>query len=141
MRFSPTHRFFSQMTHLEIFYTAEHSSTWLARLPLLPQLSHFSFADVDLLPICPDLLQACKLLAVLAYLADTDIDGYTSPPLPPLFQDIRFVLVTPVYSGPDWIRGIETGMDYWKRAEMFIAQRRSGEIEASQYRIDIPAPP
>ncbi|KAJ7100924.1 hypothetical protein B0H15DRAFT_464811 [Mycena belliarum] len=132
--FSPTHRFFSQLTHLEISHIKEPPilGIWLDRLSLLPQLSHFSFTGTGLLHICKHLLQACSLLSVLVHLHNWR--PYPSA-LWDYFQDTRFVNLK-IDSGEEWMRGIHTGMDYWKRAEILIEQRRSGEIEVSQYWCD-----
>ncbi|KAJ7869035.1 hypothetical protein B0H13DRAFT_2063518 [Mycena leptocephala] len=35
----------------------------------------------------------------------------------------------------DWYMGTHGGSDYWSRAEIFIAKRRSGEIDPLKYRI------
>ncbi|KAJ7088093.1 hypothetical protein C8R44DRAFT_892893 [Mycena epipterygia] len=52
-----------------------------------------------------------------------------------LSRDFRFVAMCCEHYHLDWQMGACAGVDYWSRAESFIAKRRSGEIDALQYEI------
>ncbi|KAJ6463149.1 hypothetical protein C8R47DRAFT_1202082 [Mycena vitilis] len=49
-----------------------------------------------------------------------------------LAEDVRFVSMV----SDDWVMGALAGVDYWTRAEDFIAKRRSGEINSLEYFVD-----
>ncbi|KAJ7690262.1 hypothetical protein B0H17DRAFT_1065321 [Mycena rosella] len=56
-----------------------------------------------------------------------------------LRRDVRFVVVCHYRFTENWLLGIKTGLDYWSRAEAFIAQRqiaqRGGEIYPRRFEI------
>ncbi|KAJ6476770.1 hypothetical protein C8R47DRAFT_1290093 [Mycena vitilis] len=56
-----------------------------------------------------------------------------------LAQDVRLVTMSSDKSLEDWVMGAYAGVDYWSRAEEFIAKRRSGEINSLQYFVDAPS--
>ncbi|KAJ7220864.1 hypothetical protein GGX14DRAFT_676261 [Mycena pura] len=123
---SGAHPLFAQLTHLELIGSPNEGELeqWAAKLPLLPQLTHLSFDEEDFLPICPALLQQCKLLVVLACLDGKPLIGATTHIYEEeLSKDPRFaVLVSQWFR--DWQLGVHNGDDYWRRAEQFIATRR-----------------
>ncbi|KAJ7151894.1 hypothetical protein C8R43DRAFT_1004624 [Mycena crocata] len=140
---SPTHPFFSGLTHLELLGPADPPSPenmdFLSNLSLIPQLSHLAFNDADFIPICPQLLQSCKSLAVLIlvegdhqYRADVDAAILDAD----LAQDTRFVAMQCLWYVWDWQTGPHTGVDYWTRAENFVAKRHRGEIDVLGFRIE-----
>ncbi|KAJ6557547.1 hypothetical protein B0H19DRAFT_1261159 [Mycena capillaripes] len=55
--------------------------------------------------------------------------------LPDLARDPRFVMMSNLLHLKDRHMGVHAGLDYWNRAEDFIAKRRSGEIGALKYTI------
>ncbi|KAJ6550992.1 hypothetical protein DFH09DRAFT_603625 [Mycena vulgaris] len=121
---TPTSPLFSQMTHLELF-DAEDWPIISTSLPLLPRLTHLSFANEGFLRSCLDLLETSNSLSVLVYLNYDKVES--------LSTDLRFVAMSLIYYGKDWQMGAHSGGDYWSRAEHFIAKRRSGDIPASEY--------
>ncbi|KAJ7088124.1 hypothetical protein C8R44DRAFT_819515 [Mycena epipterygia] len=127
---TPIHAFFSQITHLELMDTREDLETW-SELYLIPQLTHLSFNDNAFAPLCGELLDTCKSLAVLVFQGSQR----NPSPLAGLSHDFRFVAMRCFYYHLDWQMGAYAGMDYWSRAESFIAKRRSGEVDAQQYEI------
>jgi hypothetical protein len=69
---SPSHLFFSQLTHIEVLGMAflpslDDMRIW-STLRLILGLTHLSFNDEDCIPICSRLLETCKLLPVLIVL-------------------------------------------------------------------------
>ncbi|KAJ6550994.1 hypothetical protein DFH09DRAFT_603637 [Mycena vulgaris] len=128
---TPTSPLFSQMTHLELF-DGEDDPIISTGLPLLPRLTHVSFANRGFLRSCLDLLETSNSLSVLVCL---DNEEMLSGEAESLSTDLRFVAMSLIYYGKDWQMGAHSGEDYWSRAERFIAQRRSGEIDAIEYRI------
>ncbi|KAJ7161899.1 hypothetical protein C8R43DRAFT_991716, partial [Mycena crocata] len=139
---SPTHQFFSQITHLELIDEVDNPSPtnmgiW-SGLPFLPQLAHLSFNDEDLIAISTPLLQSCKSLAVLVCLAADEyavaLDQRVLEARLP--EEPRFVVMDCQNYHRDWQMGTHCGTDYWVRAEDFVTKRRSGEIDTLQYRID-----
>ncbi|KAJ7123380.1 hypothetical protein C8R44DRAFT_875586 [Mycena epipterygia] len=131
------HPLFAEITHLELMGPDEPLDTeiWCSTLSLLPRLTHLSFNNVDFISVCLPLLQKCKHLSVLVSL---DVRRRAIEPLQDgdaLTQDVRFVVIRARWFLKDWQMGIHAGRDYWSRAESFIAKRRSGEIDARQYKM------
>ncbi|KAJ7176984.1 hypothetical protein C8R46DRAFT_1077941 [Mycena filopes] len=136
---SPQDPLFAQLTHLEmteLIFNLHRSVEMVSTLVLLPQLTHLAFNDEDVIPSCPRLLEECASLSVLVSLNGSQLYAGS------LFQeyeerlskDVRFVLVHSWWF-EDWQLGVHSGLDYWGRAEDFIAKRRSGEIPATQYEL------
>jgi hypothetical protein len=90
---------------------------------------HLSFGSRAGIPICLRLLETCRLLTVLVVIAV----GASAVPdehhLSALSRDLRFVMMSRMYSLKDWQTGEHAGIDYWTRAEDFISKRRLGEID------------
>ncbi|KAJ7480301.1 hypothetical protein B0H11DRAFT_1916041 [Mycena galericulata] len=59
------------------------------------------------------------------------------PELKDLAKDPHFVQMACSHYIKDWQMGALTGVDYWSRAEEFIAKRRSGKIDPLQYLIEV----
>ncbi|KAJ7670021.1 hypothetical protein DFH06DRAFT_159944 [Mycena polygramma] len=140
-----THRLFAWLTHLEIFDLPKvqpggmDTDLWPA-VTRLPHLTHLAFNDTTYLPMCLVLLRTWDSLMVLAILLYRR--AYKGPILleecgvTELAQDVRFVTMSCDEALEDWIMGAYTGIDYWSRAEGFIAKRKSGEINALHYFVD-----
>ncbi|KAJ7111323.1 hypothetical protein C8R44DRAFT_985491 [Mycena epipterygia] len=140
-----SHPMFTFVTHLDIFDSLSHdfydfhwpwSDDWSwSNFGLLPALTHLSllkFRDSDVGTV---LLSQCRKLEVLIRMAG-------SAPHPsdlPSIDDVRFVsMVVPDrdYEG-DWIIGTKGEMDFWARADAFVAKRRRGEVKPdSRYWIE-----
>ncbi|KAK7062034.1 hypothetical protein R3P38DRAFT_684916 [Favolaschia claudopus] len=132
----PTHAFFSRLTHFAVFWGLYEMSEGeiCAALAALPQLSHLSFSHPHFIRICPTLLAMCNSLRVLVSLLwDVPLGRRGDE----LARDGRFVMMKLKGAAPieDWYKGAECGEDYWSRAEVFIARRRAGQIDALQYNI------
>ncbi|KAJ7883939.1 hypothetical protein B0H14DRAFT_3857247 [Mycena olivaceomarginata] len=116
----------------------EFGGNWSC-LSLLPRLTHLAFVDWAFLGTCPELLRSCKSLSALILLEAVN-NGYLHPDIHDagLEREQRFV----VMQAPDyphilrnWQIGAHNGADFWMRADDFIRKRRSGEIDALQYRL------
>ncbi|KAK7051887.1 hypothetical protein R3P38DRAFT_1630807 [Favolaschia claudopus] len=126
---------FSSITHLEIFNVPLDGIdvvAWSA-LTRLPHLTHLAFNDDDYLSMCQTIVPNWNSLRALALIIYTE-DAFKSlsddnPIFNDLAQDPRFVaVICPEYLS-DWVRGAQTGRDYWSRAEDFIAKRRLCEVD------------
>ncbi|KAJ7934152.1 hypothetical protein B0H13DRAFT_2262563 [Mycena leptocephala] len=129
------HRLFSQITHLEVF---DYPSNCFD-LALIPHLTHLSFNKRVSHVVWLTLLRTCPSLRVLIGLMrglPTTLLG--SPDEQDLARDPRFVTMYRPDALKNWAIGANTGIDYWSRAEEFIAKRRSGEVDALQYQIPGP---
>ncbi|KAJ7627032.1 hypothetical protein FB45DRAFT_1004645 [Roridomyces roridus] len=129
------HPLFSRLTHLEIFDRGvEDDLTSWAGLASIPHLMHLAFNEEDLFPIVPDLLRLCTQLRVLVHLnaAATSWPEVSEG----LKRELRFVGMRCGEYIKDWHMGALTGEDYWSRAEVFIAQRRSGSVDPLQWYIE-----
>ncbi|KAF7369478.1 hypothetical protein MVEN_00277500 [Mycena venus] len=132
------HRFFAHITHLALLDQSVAHET-LSNLSLLPNLTHLSLdsifvgASLTLLRKCPFLLVFVLIRTRLNF---PDIDHH--PDGGALAEDPRFVLVVCDLKASleDWHMGTRSGNDYWSRAEDFVAKRRSGKVDISQYRLD-----
>ncbi|KAJ6574341.1 hypothetical protein B0H19DRAFT_1371445 [Mycena capillaripes] len=134
------HRIFSRITHLEIFDSSLlHSlnpDSWVA-LDCIPHLTHLAFNDDAIVGIWPTLLRTCKSLRVLVVLDPESLSDLAEhEDERELAKDCRFVVMACSFETKDWIMGAHTGIDYWSRAEDFIAKRRSGQINSLQYTLE-----
>ncbi|KAJ6476747.1 hypothetical protein C8R47DRAFT_1141340 [Mycena vitilis] len=139
------HGVFTSVTHLEIFDKIQPEGgtmeVWGA-MTRLPHLTHLAFNDTAYLPMCLVLLPTWDSLQVLAILLY--YWAYRNPVLleecgvAELAQDARLVTMSSDSdkSLEDWIMGAYAGVDYWSRAEEFIAKQRSGEINPLRYFVD-----
>ncbi|KAJ7670014.1 hypothetical protein DFH06DRAFT_1293932 [Mycena polygramma] len=135
----PFTQLFASMTHLEIF-DLPGSQEVHQTLTHLPQLTHLAFNYPDCLPLFLSLLRKCTSLQVLVLLLGTGlvmvrVKEYCTLELA---QDVRFVTMIHDYATAleDWIMAAHTGVDYWSRAEEFIAKRKSGEVNPLHYFLD-----
>ncbi|KAJ7620245.1 hypothetical protein FB45DRAFT_148850 [Roridomyces roridus] len=136
-----SHTVFPHLTHLEILgvsYPRPLDEIYLSSITSLPQLTHLSFNHQDLEDIFLSILQNCLQLQVLLH-----FDGKRDRPFADedsLVKDVRFVVCRVDYLQDwnwveDWLMGVDSEIDYWCRAERFIAKRRAGEIDASIFTI------
>ncbi|KAJ7131421.1 hypothetical protein C8R44DRAFT_978275 [Mycena epipterygia] len=125
-----SHSMFTSVTHLDLFDIIRNTnlqSPWL-NLALLPALTHLSSLEFKDPFMGTELLSNCKKLEVLICMSSY---GYAYD-IPPSIDDVRFVcmVVTDDDYQEDWIIGTKGGMDFWARADAFVAKRRRGEIKA-----------
>ncbi|KAF7367988.1 hypothetical protein MSAN_00864500 [Mycena sanguinolenta] len=125
---------FLTVTHLELLaFTDERESVdrVCRNILLIPRLTHIALN-----------LRLHSALSHVALCANTQLRCivFLSPRAPlgesPLIHDNRFVCIeedVPYYD--DWLNGAVFGEDYWALADAFLAARRAGTINRSQYRI------
>lgn len=128
-----SHSVFTSITHLDLFDPIDDSgSQWpLSDFALLPALTHLSLFMFRKPAVGTELLSKCKKLEVLIRMAGDAFDGDCLPSI----DDVRFVsmvLSNDEYE-EDWILGTKGGMDFWARADAFVAKRRRGEIKPGLY--------
>ncbi|KAJ7438557.1 hypothetical protein B0H11DRAFT_2206111 [Mycena galericulata] len=133
-----THPLFSHLTHLEFFdWNPVFPEHWF-RLSLIPHLTHLGFNHKEFLRLALTILNTCKSLRVLVFLESpwaTSVEEH--PELEDLAKDPRFVQMPRSQYIKDWQMGALTDIDYWSRAEEFIAKRKMGEINPLQYLIEV----
>ncbi|KAJ6598088.1 hypothetical protein DFH09DRAFT_1356446 [Mycena vulgaris] len=121
---STIHPIFTCLTHLDLFDDLPQTP-WIN---LLPALTHFA-----LLRCKPsewtELLSSNAKLAVLICMQITEF----LPKNRISNDDVRFVYMSVLDAdyGPDWLTGVKSGMDFWARADLFVAKKRRGEIKPS----------
>lgn len=126
---------FTLVTHLtvsdgSIFDSAvEGWAPFLAQLPSLTHLAiHYGFHMLD------ELLTSCKKLEVMVFLHPSRIPAgqriYLNSVGDPRFL---FMALPALDQVDDWVRGTRGGMDFWARADAFVAKKRRGEIEPSRF--------
>ncbi|KAJ7670096.1 hypothetical protein DFH06DRAFT_1125492 [Mycena polygramma] len=131
-----THQLFAQITHIEVFdkprTRVDGLKSW-SNLALVPHLTHVSFVDPSFISVSPALLCASNSLRAVVVMAhrwaaqpliDSQPDGEK------LLKDPRFVVMDYIDMQLDWQVGAHGRMDYWWRANDFIARRRAGEVES-----------
>ncbi|KAJ7677794.1 hypothetical protein DFH06DRAFT_1316594 [Mycena polygramma] len=123
---------FTFVTHLDIldhlFMIPEHKiPRWTSFLALLPALTHLlGFLDSK---IATEILASCPNLKLLVL-----HQGLSPAHNLPVIDDARYVCmlnadIADCYE--DWIVGIRGGLDFWARADAFVAKKRRGEIKPS----------
>ncbi|KAJ6580690.1 hypothetical protein B0H19DRAFT_1250991 [Mycena capillaripes] len=135
-----SHRLFSKITHLELFdglvFNTLDPEVWTG-LAFVPHLTHICFNGSSFVDIWLHLLRTCTSLRVLVVLGlkfPTIIAGHSDERA--LAQDLRFVAMRTPLTYTDWTTGARTGIDYWSRAEDFVAKRRSKKIDPLQYTLE-----
>ncbi|KAF7377393.1 hypothetical protein MSAN_00160900 [Mycena sanguinolenta] len=126
---------FTLVTHLHLFDFMPIGSgpkmvPWLSFLASLPSLTHL--AVIAAVREASELFASCKKLEVLV-----NLHGSWGP-FPPDNQDLtsvddaRFVYIRVDWEyADDWVIGVNGGMDFWARADAFVAMKRRGEIKPS----------
>ncbi|KAF7342160.1 hypothetical protein MVEN_01803800 [Mycena venus] len=129
------HPLFSHITHLELMDGPLDNSRWeeYSGLALLPNLTHLSFLVQRSLRIFQGALAACPALQVLVALYWKFHVFDPAMGLESLGQDTRFVCMPAPSFAQDWQIGARGGEDFWVRAEKFIAQRVSGQIDRGTF--------
>ncbi|KAF7361954.1 hypothetical protein MVEN_00540400 [Mycena venus] len=138
---SPSDPLFSRLTHLELMGSPKEDIDISATLALLPRLTHLAFNEnhtAMLISSYNSVLHNCTSLLVLVSLRGRSFatsslhEEYEDD----LLQDSRFVVVTiGCLWFEDWQMEVLNGTGYWNQAEAFIAKRRAGEIDATEYMI------
>ncbi|KAJ7164237.1 hypothetical protein C8R46DRAFT_1352043 [Mycena filopes] len=141
LRLDATKPVFPSLTHLQL--SASHHgekpdlnvAETYAALRLLPRLTHLA---LGMYPnqFVVDELRADARLHCIAF-----ITWYPTAGDAALFaDDMRFVeVVFDTDYALDWVRGADTGDDYWKVADAFIAAKRAGKIDSTQYEVVLSA--
>ncbi|KAJ7651087.1 hypothetical protein FB45DRAFT_889598 [Roridomyces roridus] len=120
---------------------------WAGRLGCFPSLTHvalyfpwYSVPTMGQHDFFRKVLAGCAHLRVFIMIYTSGSSGLVGElanciqQLQYLSDDTRFVLCEKdVDSMTNWVNGAEGGEDYWSRAERFIEQRRSGEIQGSNF--------
>jgi hypothetical protein len=125
------HPLFSRLTHLQLMDTLTNAvwEEWKG-LALIPNLTHLAFLIGGSLAIFRGVLAACPALQVLVFLHwESGVVSYEGIGLELLSQDMRFVYMRSPPLSADWQIGARGGDDFWIRAEKFIAQRVSGQVD------------
>ncbi|KAJ7321870.1 hypothetical protein DFH08DRAFT_1030489 [Mycena albidolilacea] len=99
-------------------------------LALIPNLTHLAFLMQKSFAIFQGALDTCPALQVLVYLYSR---VYEAIDLQKLAQDTRFVCMRVSPFALDWQIGAWGRDDFWARAERFIAQRVSGQVDRETF--------
>ncbi|KAJ6564449.1 hypothetical protein B0H19DRAFT_1374774 [Mycena capillaripes] len=134
-----THQLFARIARLEVFdHRNSFNSTIWGNLAIIPHLTHLAFNEPISIAMWLSLLRGCHSLRVFVvlgqFLARAKIDGHQDKE--ELVKEPRFVVMDCDQSTQDWQMGAHLGIDYWSRAEDFIAKRRSGEIDPLRYWVE-----
>ncbi|KAJ7150511.1 hypothetical protein C8R43DRAFT_1006007 [Mycena crocata] len=119
---------FGNLTHLDIFSNVPEE-IWPV-FGTLASLTHLSFSDYYIPELLAKALDSCALLQVLIVVWTQDTDFV---PETPEITDPRFCMVSCPNFEADWELGAWGGLDFWNRADQFVASKRRGEIEASVF--------
>jgi hypothetical protein len=123
----PTHPIFSFLTHLEVigFLTDTEFQALSSKLALLPALTHVALVGITNTTVPAAMLSTnmkLKVLVCLEWIGSCELS----------FEDVRLVcLPVPEEYEHDWITGVNGGLDFWTRAELFVGKKRRGEIKPS----------
>ncbi|KAJ7444645.1 hypothetical protein B0H11DRAFT_440827 [Mycena galericulata] len=120
---------FTTITHLDMFdILSEFTGPW-PNLALLPALTHLALMAYTPAAVMMELLRNCLRVEVLVsrHFSTKTLENPIS------VEDVRFVsMLLPVSDiKSDWESGANGGMDFWARADKFVALKQRGEIKPS----------
>ncbi|KAJ7488926.1 hypothetical protein FB451DRAFT_1390123 [Mycena latifolia] len=130
-----SHPAFTSVTHLELF---EELSLFTAfpwsNFALLPALTHLSLYELHESNAI-DILSQYPKLVVLISMNDAEYPTVVNKEELPSIDDARFVCMELSYGNyvDDWLAATKGDVDFWVRAERFIAKKRRGEIQPSTF--------
>ncbi|KAJ7489138.1 hypothetical protein FB451DRAFT_1223842 [Mycena latifolia] len=121
------HPAFTCVTHLQSIINYSLSKDLPgADFALLPALTHLALWQLSE-DSATGLLSNCAKLEVLV-----DMRGAMARENLPSIDDARFLYASTSHDDVlDWVIGTRDGVDFWVRAERFVAKRRRGEIKPS----------
>ncbi|KAJ6550053.1 hypothetical protein B0H19DRAFT_1264916 [Mycena capillaripes] len=136
------HPVFRHMTHLELlddYRSNDHHRPPRTRAlcALLARIHHLAHVAFNTIPVQPDLLDA--LLAGLRANARLECIVLLSPDpgvidrARSLADDSRFVCLERADYRASWLRGTGYGEGDWDLADAFIAARRAGRVDSSEF--------
>ncbi|KAJ7735854.1 hypothetical protein DFH07DRAFT_110108 [Mycena maculata] len=114
------HPVFRNVTHLQVLSGLSRPTKEWAGIKNMPQLTHFAFTNPNERQMVIPALLGCSQLECCVLLCPLGVNGAFWLP-----DDVRFVAMSRPDDCGDWLRGITTEDDYWKRAEAVIAARRA----------------
>ncbi|KAJ7444650.1 hypothetical protein B0H11DRAFT_395057 [Mycena galericulata] len=120
---------FIAITHLDIFDYVYSNDFPMPDLALLPALTHLALSAETALDYMIQILSDHEKLKVFISM-QSDAEFFEEPDF---IEDMRFVsmhLSNTEYK-LDWETGVNGGMDFWARADKFVAMKRRGEIKPS----------
>ncbi|KAJ7644870.1 hypothetical protein FB45DRAFT_862121 [Roridomyces roridus] len=135
-----THQAFASVTHFEVFDSAEvDGSKLVENLAGLPSLTHLCLNDNTPSWIVHSLLSECSELQLLivSWTGSRELGLYRWAKENPV-QDERLVILQYWDFWSDLEAAADDGhsLDYWSRAEGFVARKRSGDVEKDRYWLD-----
>ncbi|KAJ6598082.1 hypothetical protein DFH09DRAFT_1303898 [Mycena vulgaris] len=118
------HPMFTCLTHLDLF----DDLPYIPWMNLLPVLTHLAVLRCKP-SVWTELLCAGAKLSVLVCMQNSEF----RPENRVSYDDVRFVCMSVLDAdyGSDWLTGVKGGMDFWARADLFVAKKRRGEIKPS----------
>ncbi|KAJ6493970.1 hypothetical protein C8R47DRAFT_1117891 [Mycena vitilis] len=136
-RINFAHPVFALITHLDVLDRPgiNNIEPW-KNLPLIPHLTHLSFTHPEFATVSLPLLRTCaslRVMLVMSYKFTAESLISSLPDGQELLDDHRFVIMDYLDLQKDWQKGAYTGINYWSRAEEFIAKRRLGEVSSPFY--------
>ncbi|KAJ7444654.1 hypothetical protein B0H11DRAFT_2291213 [Mycena galericulata] len=116
---------FATVTHLDLF-DSDFAEPW-PNLALLPALTHLALLEHILLDVKIQILRNCPHVEVLVSM-HTQPESFEGLPFA---EDVRFVFMSLSNEQYklDWKSGVNGGMDFWARADKFVAMKRRGKIK------------
>ncbi|KAJ7182944.1 hypothetical protein C8R43DRAFT_17476 [Mycena crocata] len=123
---------FAFVTHLDLFDNINETDFNPGpNLALVPGLTHLSLFQLNDPLVAVNLLQQCKRLQVLIGMYSHSLPERKFGGPGPATDDPRLlsILMTDKDYEEDWFVGTRDGMDFWARADAFVAKKRRGEIK------------
>ncbi|KAJ7171500.1 hypothetical protein C8R46DRAFT_1263076 [Mycena filopes] len=123
---------FRHITHLEFLDPIKEVLDRITHLALMPALTHIAFNVRPTRPLESVLVRDARLRCIV-FISRTGEKFQNGA----IREDPRFVsmLQNRDYRA-DWVRGGDTGRDYWTVVEAFIAARRTGRVDRSRFEIE-----
>ncbi|KAJ7138656.1 hypothetical protein C8R46DRAFT_1137480 [Mycena filopes] len=123
---------FRHITHLEFLDPVNEVLGRVTHLALMPALTHVAFNVNPTLVFEAALLPNARLRCIVFICTSANLPNGSV-----IAQDPRFVSMRQNRDYQvDWVRGADTGNDYWTVVEAFIHARRTGKVDRSRFHIE-----